>query len=85
MTLSGFDSEAAPTYPARGFPCLDCVVPGECNPSSVLCLWRADRSRPPDEREAQLLSAIDWLSGNGRSGEGQAARRRGCPPQAHRV
>jgi len=52
MTLSGTDSEAPPTYPARDFLCLDCVVPGECDPYSVLCLWRADR-REPDEREVR--------------------------------
>ena len=66
MTLSVSDPETPTTYPARDFLCLDCVVPGECKPSSVLCLWRADRSRPPDEREVQLLSAVDRLNADGR-------------------
>jgi hypothetical protein len=62
---SASDPEAPPTYPARDFLCLDCVVAGDCNPQSLLCLWRADRSQPPDEREVQLLLAVDRLSVTG--------------------
>jgi len=62
MNLSVSDREAPSAYPARDFLCLDCVVAGGCNPQSQLCLWRADHSEPPDEREAQLLSAVDQAS-----------------------
>jgi len=62
MNLSVSDREAPSAYPARDFLCLDCVVAGGCNPQSQLCLWRADHSAPPDEREAQLLSAVDQAS-----------------------
>jgi hypothetical protein len=69
---SASDPEAPPTYPARDFLCLDCVVAGDCNPQSLLCLWRADRSQPPDEREVQLLSAVDRLSAVGPAHDGAA-------------
>jgi Mn-dependent DtxR family transcriptional regulator len=54
-------------YPARDYLCLDCVVAGECNPQSQLCLWRADRSEDPlRPREAQLLYAVTELARRGR-------------------
>lgn len=43
------------TYARRDYLCLDCIVPGGCHPSSVLCLWRADRRRQSDRGELDAL------------------------------
>jgi hypothetical protein len=53
MTPVVSNGEVPPTYPARDYLCLDCVVAGGCNPQSQLCLWRADHSARPDEREVR--------------------------------
>jgi len=50
------------SYASRDYLCLDCIVPGDCNPASVLCLWRADRRRRRDESQLELLSAVEQLA-----------------------
>ena len=42
-------------YARRDYLCLDCIVPGGCHPSSVLCLWRADRRRRIDRDQLDAL------------------------------
>ena len=50
------------SYASRDYLCLDCIVPGDCDPASVLCLWRADRRRRRDESQLELLSAVEQLA-----------------------
>jgi hypothetical protein len=54
-------AHSPPAYASRDYLCLDCIVPSDCNPASVLCLWRADRRRR-DESQLELLSAVEHLA-----------------------
>jgi DNA-binding MarR family transcriptional regulator len=50
------------SYPSRDYLCLDCSVPGDCDPASVICLWRTDRRPDGDEGELELLCAVEQLA-----------------------
>jgi Mn-dependent DtxR family transcriptional regulator len=50
------------SYPSRDYLCLDCIVPDDCDPASLLCLWRTDRRRGRDESQFELLSAVAQLA-----------------------
>lgn len=50
------------SYPSRDFLCLVCMVPKDCNPASVICLWRTDQRRDGEEGEFELLCAVEELA-----------------------
>lgn len=70
------------TYARRDYLCLDCIVPEGCRPSSVLCLWRADRRRESDKGQLELLAAVDGLSAHGPAALAAVAFQLGVVPSA---
>jgi Mn-dependent DtxR family transcriptional regulator len=49
-------------YPSRDYLCLVCLVPDDCAPASIICLWRTDRRKDGEEGEFELLCAVEELA-----------------------